>query len=100
MDEWLITALHLYYGNALLGIGNFIEAEEELHTTLALAEASNSAWMQCDAHEIVTTFYKKQGNFEKALEHHELFHLFHKQIKGIEAENRRKYWNCNIKPIH
>ncbi|MFN8442525.1 MAG: ATP-binding protein [Caldilineaceae bacterium] len=90
MDEWLVTALHLYYGNALLGVGNMVEAEEELQTALALAQASNSAWMQCDAHEIISTFYKRTGNWQKALEHHELFHAFHKQIKGIEAENRRE----------
>ncbi len=89
-DQWLLTALRLYLGKALLGCGKVEEALTELQLSLQIAEQSNSNWMQYQAHQFLAELYKGQKDFEQAFTHYRSYHQLFEQIRSAEAENRRK----------
>jgi signal transduction histidine kinase len=81
--------------SALRSLGRYYNAVEEpklavkmLSEALAVARSGEYVQLEFEIHNAMVESYKLQGQFEKALEHHERFHHLYVQINSEEQSTR------------
>jgi signal transduction histidine kinase len=71
-------------------LADYETARRHLYQGLALAEASKQKGFQFECHELLASIYKGEGNFEKALAHHEKFHQINREVFNEQSDRRLK----------
>lgn len=66
----------------------FDEAVALLHRSLRIAEEIKAIGQMWNAHNLLAEVYKTRGDFEKALEHFQQFHLIWKNYYSRDSERR------------
>ncbi|MCB2178703.1 diguanylate cyclase [bacterium] len=66
------------------------DAEIKLLESLRLAEQINLTPTLQECHQLLSEIYAKQGNYQKAYEHHRQFHHLSEQLHQLDIRNRVK----------
>lgn len=86
----LETRNYLYLGKLLLEQNEIDEAVICLYKALKIAEDNNAKKDVFEVHKTLYEFFKKVGNSESALKHHEKFYSIEKEIFNLESDKKLK----------
>lgn len=95
-----LTYLEMYaqmsMGQAYVQIDQIDQALISLHQALALAQKIDTKSELSQCHQLLAQAYKRQGDFETALHHHEQYHAVYRDIFNTESNQRVR----NLQIVH
>lgn len=88
LEVELDALLHL--GQVQAELGELSAALETLHRALALAEAAEHKKTVSETHRALSQVYRRAGEFERALHHHELYHDAERTLFNEESDKKTR----------
>ena len=87
-DEPNLAQTYEMYGRSYIGLSDYKNAQENLLKAIALAHKTSFLTIEASCYDALTSCYKKQGMFEKALESKEAFSLLKDSLYNSESNEK------------
>ncbi len=86
----------LHLGKLMSDAGQPVEALAALGRALTLAESSDRRKVVFETHLLLSMAYKRAGDFERALAHHELYHQQERALFNEESDRKVRELNARF----